>query len=89
MTRSTRITCITFTTRTRPVTAKTEAGGDYYYSYGSGLFIVLNTNNYNVAEHEKAIQEAVASDPDAAFRIVTIHQDIYGSGSLTTRIRTV
>ena len=59
---------------------ETEAGGDYYYSYGSGLFIVLNTNNYNVAEHEKAIQEAVASDPDAAFRIVTIHQDIYGSG---------
>ena len=59
---------------------ETEAGGDYYYSYGSGLFIVLNTNNYNVAEHEQAIQEAVASDPDATFRIVTIHQDIYGSG---------
>ena len=59
---------------------KTEAGGDYYYSYGSGLFIVLNTNNYNVAEHEKTIQEAVASDPDAAWRVVTIHQDIYGTG---------
>ena len=59
---------------------ETEAGGDYYYSYGSGLFIVLNTNNYNVAEHEKTIQEAVASDPDAAWRIVTIHQDIYGTG---------
>ena len=41
---------------------------------------MLNTNNYNVAEHEKAIKEAVASDPDAKFRIVTIHQDIYGSG---------
>ena len=59
---------------------ETEAGGDYYYSYGSGLFIVLNTNNYNAAEHEQAIREAVASDPDATFRIVTIHQDIYGSG---------
>ena len=58
----------------------TQAGGDYYYSYGSGLFIVLNTNNYNVAEHEQAIAEAVASDPDAAWRVVTIHQDIYGSG---------
>ena len=58
----------------------TQAGGDYYYSYGDGLFIVLNTNNYNVAEHEQAIQEAVASDPSAAWRIVTIHQDIYGSG---------
>ena len=58
----------------------TEAGGDYYYSYGDGLFIVLNTNNYNVAEHEQAIAEAVASDPDAVWRIVTIHQDIYGTG---------
>ena len=59
---------------------ETEAGGDYYYSYGDGLFIVLNTNNYNVAEHEQAIAEAVASDPDAAWRVVTIHQDIYGTG---------
>ena len=58
----------------------TQAGGDYYYSYGNGLFIVLNTNNYNVAEHEQAIQEAIVSDPNAAWRIVTIHQDIYGSG---------
>ncbi len=59
---------------------KTQAGGDYYYTYGAGLFIVLNTNNYNVAEHAKAIEEAVASAPDAAWRVVTIHQDIYGSG---------
>ncbi len=58
----------------------TEAGGDYYYSYGEGLFIVINTNNYNVAEHEKTIQEAVASDPKAAWRVLTFHQDIYGTG---------
>ena len=58
----------------------TQAGGDYYYSYGNGLFIVLNTNNYNVAEHRQAIEAAVASDPDAAWRVVTIHQDIYGTG---------
>ena len=59
---------------------KTEAGGDYYYSYGPGLFIVLNTNNYNVAEHEQSIQKAVENFPDKKWRIVTIHQDIYGSG---------
>lgn len=34
----------------------------------------------NVTEHEQAIRETVASDPDATFRIVTSHQDIYGSG---------
>ena len=59
---------------------KTAAGGDYYYSYGEGLFIVLNTNNYNVAEHQNTIEEAVKAYPDAKWRIVTIHQDIYGSG---------
>lgn len=59
---------------------KTEAGGDYYYSYGPGLFIVLNTNNYNVAEHADTIKKAVEAYPDAKWRIVTIHQDIYGSG---------
>lgn len=59
---------------------KTAAGGDYYYSYGAGLFIVLNTNNYNVAEHENTIAEAVAAYPNTAWRVVTIHQDIYGSG---------
>ena len=58
----------------------TEAGGDYYYSYGPGLFIVLNTNNYNVAEHEQSIKQAVENFPDAKWRVVTIHQDIYGSG---------
>lgn len=58
----------------------TEAGGDYYYSYGDGLFIVLNTNNYNVAEHAELIKEATESDPDAVWRIVTMHQDIYGTG---------
>ncbi|MBS6951854.1 MAG: metallophosphoesterase family protein [Enterocloster asparagiformis] len=58
----------------------TQAGGDYYYSYGPGLFIVLNTNNYNVAEHEQTIRKATENFPETAWRVVTIHQDIYGSG---------
>lgn len=58
----------------------TAAGGDYYYSYGNVLFIVLNTNNYNVAEHEETIKGAADSDSDAQWRIACLHQDIYGSG---------
>lgn len=69
-----------FTTPNETGLGETKAGGDYYYSYGDILFICLNTNNYNAAEHKKAMEEAVASDPDAKWRIVTIHQDIYGSG---------
>ena len=58
----------------------TPAGNDYYYSYGDALFIVLNTNNYNCADHDALIKKAVASDPDAIWRVVVFHQDIYGSG---------
>lgn len=55
------------------------AGGDYYYTYGDALFIMLNTQDTNVAEHKQFIEEAVAAHPDKTWRIVTLHQDIYGS----------
>ena len=57
------------------------AGNGYYYTYGSALFIVLNTNNYNCADHEALIQKAVKANPNTRWRIVTFHQDIYGSGA--------
>lgn len=53
--------------------------GDYYYRYGNTLFIMLNTNNTNTAEHKVLIEEAVAENEDATWRVVTLHQDIYGS----------
>lgn len=57
----------------------TNAGTDYYYSYGDVLFIVLDTNNYNCATHENVIRKAIKSNPDAKWRVVTFHQDIYGA----------
>lgn len=58
---------------------KTSAGTDYYYTYGNVLFIVLDTNNYNCATHENVIRKAIAENPDAKWRVVTFHQDIYGA----------
>ncbi|ERT57119.1 MULTISPECIES: purple acid phosphatase family protein [Megasphaera] len=58
----------------------TVAGHGYYYAYGSALFIVINANNYNAADHQALIQKAIAAYPDAKWRIVVMHQDIYGSG---------
>lgn len=58
----------------------TAAGGDYYYTYGNTLFIDLNTNNINMSEHQQIIQRAISENKDAKWRVVTIHQDIYGSG---------
>ena len=59
---------------------QTIAGGDYYYTYGNTLFIVLNTNNYNIAEHKEFIEKAVNENKDARWKVVTCHHDIYGSG---------
>lgn len=58
----------------------TPAGNDYYYTYGDVLFIVLNTNNYNCADHEALIKKAEQAAPNAKWKIVTFHHDIYGSG---------
>ena len=58
----------------------TPAGNDYYYTYGDVLFIVLNTNNYNCADHEALIKKAQQAAPNAKWKIVTFHHDIYGSG---------
>lgn len=60
----------------------TEAGSDFYFSYGDVLFISLNSNNRNQEEHRSLMNKAVASHPDAAWKIVIFHSDIYGSGSM-------
>ena len=65
----------------RYTAGKTAAGTDYYYTYGNVLFIVLDTNNYNCATHENVIRKAIAENPDAKWRVVTFHQDIYGAGA--------
>ena len=54
-------------------------GGDYYFTYGDALFIILNTQDTNVSEHKQFIEQTVAANPDCKWRIVTLHQDIYGS----------
>lgn len=62
------------------VTGATAAGTDYYYTYGDVLFIMIDTNNYNCATHDNVIAKAIKENPDCKWRIVTFHQDIYGSG---------
>lgn len=54
-------------------------GGDYYFTYGDVLFMMLNTQDTNTAEHIEFIQNTVAKNQDCKWKIVTLHQDIYGS----------
>lgn len=54
-------------------------GGDYYFTYGDVLYLDLNAQNSNVAEHETFIKQAIAKNPSAKWKIAVVHQDIYGS----------
>lgn len=58
----------------------TNSGSDYYFSYGNVLFISLNSNNRNTVEHRELLKKAVESNPDAKWKVVMFHHDIYGSG---------
>lgn len=58
----------------------TYAGEDYYFTYGDTIFLMLNTNNTTVEEHDEFIKEALSSNRDIRWRIVVMHQDIFGSG---------
>ncbi|MDY3918392.1 MAG: metallophosphoesterase family protein [Candidatus Limivivens sp.] len=57
----------------------TDAAGDYYFTYDNALFLFLNTQDTNVADHKEFIDAACAENPDVTWKFVTLHQDIYGS----------
>lgn len=59
--------------------ANDYVGGDYWFTYGSALFLMLNTQDSDTEEHKEFIEEAIRKNPECTWRIVTMHQDIYGS----------
>lgn len=61
-------------------TSPSKAGNGYYFTYGDVLFMVINTNNYNCSDHENLIKKATEANPNAVWKVVMFHQDIYGSG---------
>ena len=69
-----------FNTSNNSELGKTNAGGDYYFNYGNAIFMMLNTNNLNIAEHKAFIEKTIEENKDLKWRIVTMHHDIYGSG---------
>lgn len=54
-------------------------GGDYFFRYGDALFMMLNTQGSDVEEHKQFIAETVKANQDCKWKVVTLHQDIYGS----------
>jgi hypothetical protein len=56
------------------------AAGDYYFTYGKALFMVLNmdaTGNENYDNHAEFMKAAIEANPDVNWRIVMWHYTIY------------
>ena len=61
-----------------------RGGGNHYFSHGNTLYISLNANvnmDKGLSFHRKTIEEAVASHPDATWKIAVFHHDIFGNGN--------
>jgi hypothetical protein len=62
----------------------TNGGADvvsYWYRYGDTLFIVWDCTTGNAAGFRNFLQNAINANPDATWRILNFHYDVYGQGS--------
>ena len=61
-----------------------SASGDYWFTYNGVLFMSLNSNDQNTAEHKAFMEDAIAANPDANWKIVTFHHSVYSVANHTT-----
>ena len=57
---------------------------NYWYRYGDALFMVWNVNYGGLVDQagmSNFLQNAINANPDATWRILTFHFDVYGQGS--------
>jgi 3',5'-cyclic AMP phosphodiesterase CpdA len=51
--------------------------GDYWFTYGNTLFMVINSNTQSAATHDVFIGQAIAVNPKAMWKIVCFHHSLY------------
>lgn len=61
----------------------TEAGSNYYFVYNNTLFIQLNSNNMNTAEHKSSIEKAIemTKNQNIKWKVVGFHHAIYSAAT--------
>lgn len=59
-------------------------GSDYWFTKGDVLFLVMDSNNGSGIDHSIFIREAIKANPDAKWRIMMFHHDLY-SGRIPHR----
>ena len=58
-----------------------DSAQNYWYRYGDALFMVWNVNYGTPADMQTFLQNAINANPDATWRILNFHFDVYGQGS--------
>ena len=53
---------------------------DFWFRYGDVLYLVFDATSGSAADHRAMAAQAVAENPDAKWRIATMHQALYGAG---------
>lgn len=53
---------------------------DFWFRYGDVLYLVFDATSGDAADHRAMAEEAVKQNPDAKWRIATMHQALYGAG---------
>lgn len=59
-------------------------GRNYWFRKGNALFLVVDSNNASGADHRKFIKQAVKANPDAKWKIMMAHHDLF-SGRIPHR----
>lgn len=54
-----------------------EQTGDYWFTYNGVLFLNINSNNTTTSEHKQFLQEAIAANPGATWKIVSFHHSTF------------
>ncbi len=59
-------------------------GENYWFTKGDVLFLVMDSNNASGIDHKRFIKEAVDENPDAKWKVMMAHHDLY-SGRIPRR----
>lgn len=60
--------------------ARTDAGTNNHFTYNGVLFVVLNTNIYDIDEHRRFLLEVMPKFPDVRWRIAVFHNSVFTTG---------
>lgn len=59
-------------------------GGDYWFTKGDVLFLVMDSNNASGMDHRAFVKSAINANPDVKWKVMMMHHDLY-SGRIPHR----